>query len=594
MKNKFRTILSLLLSFAMVATLGSGYIPGRDARAEGGGFQDLNQQEIVQAMGAGWNLGNQLEASSNGTPQEDAWTHVKVTERLIRSVKEQGFQSIRIPVSWLSMIGEAPEYAIDGTWMNRVQQVVDWAVKYDLYTIINVHGDGYPTVDGGWILATKTAGQAAIKEKFGAVWRQIAERFKGYDQHLIFESMNEVGADATTVTNIKKATKNINAYNQVFVDTVRQTGGNNDKRWLLIPGVNTNISYTVDAAGTYGFQIPEDTHRSAEIPENEKRIMISVHYYTPWEFCGQEDYGQTQWGYEADVNKSVGYGAEEDLEAQFASLKSKFTDLGYPVVIGEYGAVDKSKKESGSTKEGEPDPANNDFRAYYAWKVCSQAKQDGCIPVYWDNGWNGDLGFALFSRGTEEDKKLGYEAEGEVTQPKILEAITSNYSSDEGNAKGIALDKKAITMDVFDSGQQLVATQTPADAGDTVIWECSDTSVAAVDYKGKVRPRGAGTCLVTATVPGGASAYCIVNVTAAQGFTVGLYAQASNWGTMASDYATISESDGAQTCTLSISGNQELFKPFYTLFIKDALVQNGMAEKSNLKRAVQYQVREIQ
>ena len=293
--KRYRKIFSLLLAAALALSLVPSGAPGQmgsRADAADDGFQNLNQAEIVDAMGAGWNLGNQLEANSDGTPVEDAWSHVKITERMIRTVKNNGFQSIRIPVSYLSKIGPAPNYTINKLWLDRIQEVVDWAIKYKLYVIINIHGDGYSSVTGGWILPGSKGNQDTIQAKYEAVWKQIAERFKDYDQHLIYESMNEVGADISEMKEgdekaaaITAAYENINAYNQIFVDTVRQSGGNNDRRWLLVPGLNTDVDYT---AGDYGFKIPEDTYRSKEIPESEKRLMVSVHYYAPWAFCGQE------------------------------------------------------------------------------------------------------------------------------------------------------------------------------------------------------------------------------------------------------------------------------------------------------------------
>ncbi|HYH04019.1 MAG TPA: cellulase family glycosylhydrolase, partial [Bacillota bacterium] len=111
-------------------------------------FNQLNQNQIVAAMGAGWNLGNQLEANSNGTPSETAWGNPTITQALISKVKAAGFKSIRIPVSYLNKIGSAPNYTIDSAWLARIKQVVDYACNEDLYVIINIHGDGYNSVGG--------------------------------------------------------------------------------------------------------------------------------------------------------------------------------------------------------------------------------------------------------------------------------------------------------------------------------------------------------------------------------------------------------------------------------------------------------------
>jgi endoglucanase len=194
---------------------------------------------------------------------------------------------------------------------------------------------------------------------------------------------------------------NINAYNQAFVDTVRRTGGNNASRWLLVPGWNTNIDHTVGS----GFVIPTDQNRSSSIPANEQRIMISVHYYDPWDFAGQEDGTITQWGSGATnpAKKSV-WGQEDFLDAQMKKVYDKFVTRGYPVFVGEYGSIDKTTYDS----------ANNRYRAAYARAVVATAKKYGAATAYWDNGWNGLHGFGLFNRSSAT-----------VTQQGIIDAIMS-------------------------------------------------------------------------------------------------------------------------------------------------------------------------
>ena len=153
-------------------------------------FQDQNQKQIVQAMGPGWNLGNQLESVIDGVPEETNWGNPKITESLIKSVKKAGFRSIRIPVSYFTKIDDNNQYKIDSKWLDRVQEVVDYCMKNDLYAVINIHGDGYNTIDGGWLLCNGEE-QATIRKKYKKVWQQIATRFKDYDEHLLFEAMNE-------------------------------------------------------------------------------------------------------------------------------------------------------------------------------------------------------------------------------------------------------------------------------------------------------------------------------------------------------------------------------------------------------------------
>lgn len=194
--------------------------------------------------------------------------------------------------------------------------------------------------------------------------------------------------------------ENINTYNQIFVDTVRQTGGNNDKRWLLIPGWNTDINYTV---GDYGFALPTDQYLSSGVAAGEKRIMISVHYYAPWEFCGTESQAVTQWGSKAtDSTKKASWGDESYMVSQFKKLKDKFVSQGYPVVIGEFGAINKSSIDSQNTV----------CRADFYQKVCYYAKQNGLVPVAWDNGYNGVYGFCLIDRSTNT-----------VVHPEVVNAV---------------------------------------------------------------------------------------------------------------------------------------------------------------------------
>ncbi len=154
-----------------------------------------------------------------------------------------------------------------------------------------MHGDGYKTVNGSWLICD-AADQTTVRAKYQKVWQQVATKFRAYDERLILESMNE-NFDGQYGAPTQPCYSNINAYNQIFVDTVRRTGGNNASRWLLVPGWNTNIDYT---AGNYGFVVPTDAYRSPTVPAGEQRLMISVHYYDPWDFTGQEDGVITQWG----------------------------------------------------------------------------------------------------------------------------------------------------------------------------------------------------------------------------------------------------------------------------------------------------------
>ena len=426
MRKRVRSML-MVATLVCATVVGSFMTPVQAAKKSTTTFDDLNQSQIVEAMGAGWNLGNQLESVINGVPEETNWGNPVITEKLIKSVKNAGFQSIRIPVSYFTKIDDNNNYKIDQAWLDRVQEVVDYCVKYDLYAIINMHGDGYNTIDGSWLLCNGE-NQTEIKKKYEKVWEQIATRFKGYDEHLLFESMNEE-FDGTYTEPNKEYYQNINDYNQIFVDTVRKTGGNNAKRWLIIPGWNTNIDYT---AGDYGFELPTDEYRSKSINKKEKRIMISVHYYSPWDFCGGENGVITQWGNEStDASKANTTCGEAYIENQLKMMKTAFVEKGYPVFIGEYGSIDKTSY----------DDENEYYRAYFAKKLCELSKENGCIPMYWDNGYNGVHGFGLFDRTTCK-----------ITQPTIIDAIM------EGVGQKVAKKSKQMNVRLYVSDSKYWTT----------------------------------------------------------------------------------------------------------------------------------------
>ncbi|MCD7730379.1 MAG: glycoside hydrolase family 5 protein [Oscillospiraceae bacterium] len=395
-------------------TTASASAAAEDASESDSDWDELDQDEITAAMGMGWNLGNQLEASSNKVPNETVWGNPTIREDLIKSVKEQGFNTIRIPVSYLSKIGDAPDYTIDSAWLDRIQEVVDYVVDNDMFAIVNMHGDGYYTVDGGWLLCVDE-NQDEIKAKYEAVWTQIADRFKDYDEHLIFESMNEE-FDNTYGNPDPVGYENINAYNQIFVDAVRKTGSNNTRRWLLMPGWNTNIDYI---AGDYGFEIPDDSLCEAD----GKRIMISVHYYDPYNFTLDENdsSAKTQWGKYATEDYDS-WGQEDYVDSQMKKMYDKFVSQGYPVVIGELGVQDKTHLSE----------VQYEYRCYWIEYVVKAAKDNGCVPVYWDNGYNGKNGYALFERVT-----------GKVLYPEIIEGMMRAINS-EGDYDIPAPDVEAV------------------------------------------------------------------------------------------------------------------------------------------------------
>lgn len=337
MKKRFLHLFSLMLAVLMlIPCVGSA----EEAEAVDNGVmrEGLTALEATRLMGNGINLGNTLEACDNNvgiktnTPlsYETHWGQPKTTQAMIDGMKAAGFDTIRIPVAWMTNATHLYEgdYTIDADYMDRVEEVVRYARKAGMYVIVNDHWDG------GWygMFGSESAETRALAmEAYKGMWQQIAERFRDYSDYLIFESANEelggrfdensplyCSDSVVTYLNDDERYALTNEINQTFVDVVRATGGNNATRFLLIAGYGTNIDQTCDDR----FQMPKDTADS--------KLMVSVHYYDPWSYCGASSAASaTKWGTVSDY---------EYMDQQLAKM-TKFTEAGYGVVIGEYGAL---------------------------------------------------------------------------------------------------------------------------------------------------------------------------------------------------------------------------------------------------------------
>lgn len=328
--------------------------------------------QLTSMMGKAWNLGNALDSTKNGTVGETLWNNPVVNQGLFDAVKAAGFDTVRIPVSFMDKIGSAENgYTIDTAWMNRVKTVVDYALDSDLFVIMDIHHDGSKDVTGKWIDISLPEGtqRTAMLNKYSAVWTQIAQTFADYDQHLVFESMNEVMIGESYGYTSSLAYENINALNQTFVNAVRNVEGNSD-RCLLIPGYNTNIDLTISGL----FKKPTDT--------TDNRLMLSVHYYDPYDFTLNED-GVDYW----DEETELAY-----LQEQMQKISAFANGLNMPVIIGEYGAIDKD---------------NGLDRETYLNALNRMAELYNIVTVYWDNGYDGPNGFALFDRTNNNVTDLG-------------------------------------------------------------------------------------------------------------------------------------------------------------------------------------------
>lgn len=293
-----------------------------------GKMRNITSQQLVEDMTFGWNLGNTLDvcqADRDGDGKinehveagekvdETLWGNPKATKDLFTSLKKNGVNAVRIPVTWRDHMDSNGN--IDREWMDRVQQVVDYAYSQGMYVIINVHHDGGGDPKfGAWIIEESQKDYNTFLKKYKNIWKQIAERFKNYSDYLIFESMNEVGFDTLYNKNKADAYNLINKINQDFVDIIRATGGNNAKRHLLIAGYYTDIERTCDSL----YKMPDD---------KAGRCILSVHYYTPWDFCTCDI--KHTWGTNSEVRQ---------METLIGKMKKNFVDKGIPVIIGEYAA----------------------------------------------------------------------------------------------------------------------------------------------------------------------------------------------------------------------------------------------------------------
>ncbi len=335
-----------------------------------------NAQELASKITLGWNLGNSLEAIGG----ETAWGNPRVTQALIDTVKQRGFNAIRIPCSWNQYMANSATAQLKTDWLNRVKEVAQYCVNNDMYVLINIHWDG------GWLENNCTvAKQEENNAKQQAFWEQIATHLRDFDEHLLFASANEPNVNDATQMAV------LNSYHQTFIDAVRSTGGRNSYRVLVIQGPSTDIEKTNRLMSV----LPTDY-----VPN---RLMVEIHYYTPWNFCGMTEdatWGNMfyYWGKDyhsaTDPEHNATWGEEETVDANFRLMKTKFVDQGIPVILGEYSAVRRSALTG--------DALTNHLasRAYFFKYVTKQAIANGLIPFYWDNGATGNNGNAIFNRST--------------------------------------------------------------------------------------------------------------------------------------------------------------------------------------------------
>ena len=368
--------------------------------------KDNDAWRLALKLGLGWNMGNHMDAlytwhyvDENGFdwynyPSETVWGNPKATQATFSGVKNAGFTSVRIPVTWMNYIGAAPDYKIDEAWMNRVYEIVGYAHNAGLYVIINTHHDENHG-DDHWLdiknAVNNSTLNASIKAEIKAVWTQIARKFADCGDWLIMEGFNEINdgqwgwsddfrKDPTRQCNI------LNEWNQVFVDAVRATGGNNATRWLGVPTYAANPEYE-----KY-LKMPSDA---------ANKLILAVHFYDPSDYTiGEKQY--SDWGHTGAASRKASGGDEDHVKAVFSNLNTKYVSKNIPCYLGEFGCSMRAKSDTRAWS----------FYLYYMEYVVKAARTYG-LPCYlWDNGGDGSAGqehHGYIDHGT--GKYLGNSAE---------------------------------------------------------------------------------------------------------------------------------------------------------------------------------------
>lgn len=363
---------TIIVASAIVATSLIGAI-SVSASTASTGMRDITALELVNDMKLGWNLGNTFDAGD-----ETDWGNPVTTHAMIDTIKAKGFNTIRIPVTWKNHIGSSPDYTIDQTFLDRVEEVVNYALDDDMYVIINIHHDNT------WVVPTY-AHQTETTAELTKVWTQIANQFKSYSDYVLFETLNEpreVGSTAEWTGGTAENRDVVNQYNLAAVNAIRATGGNNAIRFIMVPTIcATDLTVAMN-----DFVVPND----------DSRVIVSLHTYTPYYFS-MVTTGTSYWG--SDSDKST-------LDTELDTIYNKFVKNGRAVVIGEFGSINKSNQSS---------------RAAHAKYFVQASRARGITAIWWDNGFStaGEAeSYGIFNRNT-----LTWDC------PEVAEALVEGLNS---------------------------------------------------------------------------------------------------------------------------------------------------------------------
>ncbi|MCM1054731.1 MAG: glycoside hydrolase family 5 protein [Bacteroides sp.] len=336
------------------------------AKEDHGEMRGLTAKELIAEMKTGWNLGNSFDSIGE---DETAWGNPVTTREMIDAVSAQGFDILRIPVTWGQHMGDAPDYIIDPEFMARVKEVTDYGIDNGMYVILDTHHE-----PDSWLLP-QSESMTDVEPQFTALWRQIAEEFADYGDHLVFEGINEArikGSPNEWNGGTEDGRSCVNRLNEIFVDTVRQTGGNNSQRLLLV----STYAHAVTDSAFDGF-----------ITDYDQYTGVSLHAYTPYSFTyhSSESYETYEW----DSRE------KSSIDSVFKLIDKYVLSKDIPVMITEYGAVRKSLGNY---------TYNTNEVIKWLGDYLGAAKEYGIPCVWWDNNYfkSGNELFGIFDRSSCE------------------------------------------------------------------------------------------------------------------------------------------------------------------------------------------------
>lgn len=398
-------------------------------------FKKKNAWQIVNDMGIGWNLGNSFDCYSTfekmKTPDQQIalWGNVIPTKEMVISIKKYGFKTIRFPVTWFHFMDS--DNQVDTNWMSRVKEVVKWIVKEKMYCILNLQHDG---VQGNWLSEGITA-----KNKYIILWTQIANEFKNFNEYLIFESMNEVNYKIGNQDDFMT----LLTLTQAFVDTVRNTGGKNIDRLLLISGMNTDLKLTCSS----DYKLPIDPF---------KKMAVSIHYYLPQDFTVEEDDNPWNWidddGVYHESIPQTKWGTEshyKDMFNDFETMKKSFLDKGIPIILGETGVLTEQKK------------APESIREYLFAEFSMSSSYEGIMTCLWDTSSKkaGDMNYydKEHDRWFDDQIKENFIkiSKGDFIKPSNYFSISDSeyiYSKNENDGSMfVRIESKKVNTIIFNA-----------------------------------------------------------------------------------------------------------------------------------------------